>query len=150
MEWRTVYILTGELLETVKRLGLEAPVPWIVGECASSCLGVLTNPLHKLYGKVNKFLQKAPSWEVEKLPSYWIDKILLHEPDLDDGYYEEISWLLDIFIKGLRTKTVSLLAPLSCWTFANGNLFPFLGRTWKSIVERTSLSEFFHSTNLQR
>lgn len=100
----------GELLETVTRLGLETPVPWIVGECASSCLKVLTNPLHKLYGKVSRFLQKSPSWEVEKIPSYWIDKILLHEPELYDGYFEEISWLLDLFIRALRTKTVRPLS----------------------------------------
>ncbi|KAI2920464.1 hypothetical protein CBS147371_3149 [Aspergillus niger] len=104
VEWRSVYILTGELLETVKQIGLDSPVPWIVGECASSCLTVLTDPMHKMYGKVNKFLQKAPSWEVEKIPSYWIDKILLHEPELDDGYFDETSWLLDLLIKGLRTE----------------------------------------------
>ena len=91
----------------MNRLGLESPIPWIVGECASSCLKVLTNPLHKLYGKVNKFLQKSPSWEPEKIPSYWIDKILLHEPELHDGYSEEINWLLGLFIRGLRTKSVS-------------------------------------------
>ncbi|GIK00006.1 hypothetical protein Aspvir_004019 [Aspergillus viridinutans] len=102
-EWRSVYILTGELLETVRQNGFETPVPWIVGECATCCLSVLANPMHKLYGKVNKFLQKAPAWEVEKIPSYWIDKILLHEPELDDGYFEETSWLLDLLIKGLRT-----------------------------------------------
>ncbi|KAL4979503.1 ribosome 60S biogenesis N-terminal-domain-containing protein [Aspergillus desertorum] len=103
-EWRSAYILIGELLETVKQIGIESPVPWIVGECASSCLSVLVDPMHKLYGKVNKFLQRAPSWEVEKIPSYWIDKILLHEPELDDGYFEEIAWLLDLLVKGLRTE----------------------------------------------
>ncbi|KAL4993760.1 ribosome 60S biogenesis N-terminal-domain-containing protein [Aspergillus recurvatus] len=103
-EWRSAYILTGELLETVKQIGVDSPVPWIVGECASSCLSVLVDPMHKLYGKVNKFLQKSPSWEVEKIPSYWIDKILLHEPELDDGYYEEIAWLLDLLVTGLRTE----------------------------------------------
>ncbi|KAL4887704.1 ribosome 60S biogenesis N-terminal-domain-containing protein [Aspergillus karnatakaensis] len=103
-EWRTAFTLTGELLETVKQHGIESPVPWIVGECASRCLSVLLNPMHKLYGKVNKFLQKAPTWDVEKVPSYWIDKILLHEPELDDGYFEEIGWLLDLLIAGLRTE----------------------------------------------
>ncbi|KAL2846434.1 ribosome 60S biogenesis N-terminal-domain-containing protein [Aspergillus pseudoustus] len=103
-EWRTAYTLSGELLETVKQIGLESPVPWIVGECAANCLTVLLDPMHKLYGKVNKFLQKAPSWEVEKISSYWIDKILLHEPELDDGYFEEISWLLNLLKKGLRTE----------------------------------------------
>lgn len=120
MEWRSVYILTGELLETVKQIGLESPVPWIVGECASSCLTVLTNPMHKMYGKVNKFLQKAPSWEVEKIPSYWIDKIFLHEPELDDGYFDETSWLLDLLIKGLRTEAVCRCLPFltpSCYSF---------------------------------
>ncbi|KAJ5527448.1 Nucleolar pre-ribosomal-associated protein 1 N-terminal [Penicillium frequentans] len=103
-EWRTVYTLTGELLETASSLGFDQPIPWIVGECASNCLSVLLNPLHKVYGKVNKFLQKAPSWEVEKIPSYWIDRIFMHEPELDDGYFEEIDWLLGLFVKGLRSK----------------------------------------------
>ncbi|KAJ5177558.1 Nucleolar pre-ribosomal-associated protein 1 N-terminal [Penicillium coprophilum] len=103
-EWRTVFTLAGELLETVNNIGMEKPVPWIVGECASNCLAVLTDPLHKVYGKVNKFLQKAPSWEVEKIPTYWVDKILLHEPELDDGYFEEIDWLLNLFIRALRTE----------------------------------------------
>ncbi|KAL4797533.1 ribosome 60S biogenesis N-terminal-domain-containing protein [Aspergillus venezuelensis] len=103
-EWRTVYLLTGELLETVKQIGIDSHVPWVVGECAASCLSVLINPMHKLYAKVNRFIQKAPWWEVEKIPSYWIDKILLHEPELDDGYFEEIAWLLDLLIKGLRTE----------------------------------------------
>ncbi|KAE8147931.1 ribosome 60S biogenesis N-terminal-domain-containing protein [Aspergillus avenaceus] len=105
VEWRSVFIITGELLETVKQIGLESPVPWIVGECACSCLSVLIDPMHKLYGKVNKFLQRAPSWELEKIPSYWIDKILLNEPELDDGYFEEINWLLNLLVKGLRTTT---------------------------------------------
>ncbi|KAJ6184929.1 hypothetical protein N7519_006230 [Penicillium mononematosum] len=103
-EWRTVFTLSGELLETVNNIGMEKPVPWIVGECASRCLAVLTDPLNKVYGKVNKFLQKAPAWEVEKIPTYWVDKILLHEPELDDGYFEEIDWLLNLFIKALRTE----------------------------------------------
>jgi nucleolar pre-ribosomal-associated protein 1 len=108
-EWRTVYTLSGELLETVNTIGMEKPVPWIVGECAANCLAVLTNPLHKVYGKVNKFLQKAPVWEVEKIPTYWVDKILLHEPELDDGYFDEIDWLLGLFVKALRTEAVSQL-----------------------------------------
>lgn len=106
MEWRTVYTLTGELLETVNQIGLEEPIPWIMGECASNCLNILTHPLHKVYGKVNKFLQKSPVWEVEKIPSYWIDKIFLNEPELDDGYVDEIDWLLGLFVKSLRTKAV--------------------------------------------
>lgn len=103
-DWRSVYILAGELLETVNSIGLEQPVPWLISECASNCLSVLINPLHKVYGKVNKFLQKAPSWELEKIPSYWIDKIFLQEPEFDDGYFDEIDWLLNLFVRSLRSK----------------------------------------------
>ncbi|KAL1962897.1 hypothetical protein VTN77DRAFT_9075 [Rasamsonia byssochlamydoides] len=102
-EWRAIYILAGELRETANQLGFQTPLPWIAGECAASCLTVLTDPLHKMYGKVNRFLQKHPSWEIGKIPSYWIDKILLHEPEYDDGYADEINWLLDLLVRGLRT-----------------------------------------------
>lgn len=109
-EWRTVYLLSGELIETVNQhFDLGTPVPWVVGECAAGCLSVIVNPLHKVYGKVNKFLQKGPAWQPEKIPSYWIDKILLHEPELDDGSFDELNWLLDLLVKGLRTGTVSQL-----------------------------------------
>lgn len=84
-------------------------MPYIAGELAASCLTVLTDPLHKMYGKINLFLQKHPSWEIDKIPSYWIDKIILHEPEYDDGYGEELNWLLDLLIQGLRTVPVSML-----------------------------------------
>lgn len=142
-EWRTAYILTGELLETVKQIGVDSPVPWIVGECASSCLSVLLNPMHKLYGKVNKFIQKAPSWEVEKIPSYWIDKILLHEPELDDGYFEEITWLLDLLVKGLRTERVCSMGTHKLTTTN------ILSRIWRSIAGPMFLNEYYHSTSHQ-
>ncbi|KAJ5894234.1 hypothetical protein N7495_005925 [Penicillium taxi] len=103
-DWRSVYIVTGELLETVNSIGLDKPIPWIVGECASNCLSVLINPMHKAYGKVNEFLQKAPIWELKKIPSYWIDRILQNEPELDDGYSDEIDWMLGLFVKGLRSQ----------------------------------------------
>lgn len=121
-----MYTLTGELLETASSLGFDQPIPWIVGECASNCLSVLLNPLHKVYGKVNKFLQKAPSWEVEKIPSYWIDRIFMHEPELDDGYFEEIDWLLGLFVKGLRSKAVRLSHHLFC-SFTRSNTNTHLG-----------------------
>lgn len=106
-----MYILSGELCETVNQYtDLKTPVPWIVGECAASCLSVLINPLHKVYGKVNKFLQKAPAWEPGKLPSYWIDKILLHEPEVDNGRFDELNWFLDLLVKGLRSGAVSTLS----------------------------------------
>ncbi|EZF29077.1 hypothetical protein H109_02642 [Trichophyton interdigitale MR816] len=103
-ERQTIYILIGELLETVKGLGLDTPAPFIVGELAVRMLAILMNPSHKLYGKINTFLNKSPQWEVGKIPSYWIDKILYHEPESDDGNHEEIGWLLDLFVYGLKSE----------------------------------------------
>ena len=87
-------------------MGLKARLPYLVGSLAARMLRVLTDPLHKLYGKVNRFLNKGPHWKISKIPSYWIDKILLHEPDYDDAHYGEVNWLLDIFIDGLRSHGV--------------------------------------------
>ncbi|KLJ07129.1 hypothetical protein EMPG_17381 [Blastomyces silverae] len=103
-ESQPIYIAAGEVLETAKEVGLETPLPYIAGELAARIVMVLTDPLHKIYGKVNKFLNKGPRWEVGKIPSYWIDKILLHESEYDDSYHEEVGWLLGLLINGLRTK----------------------------------------------
>ncbi|PGH02951.1 hypothetical protein AJ79_07488 [Helicocarpus griseus UAMH5409] len=103
-ERQPIYIAAGEVLETAKEVGLETPLPYIAGELAARIVIVLMDPLHKLYGKVNKFLNKGPRWEVAKIPSYWIDKILLQESEYDDSHHEEVGWLLGLFINGLRTK----------------------------------------------
>ncbi|EEH22571.2 hypothetical protein PABG_04782 [Paracoccidioides brasiliensis Pb03] len=101
---QAIYVVVGEVLETANDVGLETPLPYIAGELAAQIVTVLMDPVHKLYGKVNKFLNKGPRWEVAKIPSYWIDKILLHEPEYNDSHHEEVRWLLGLFINGLRTK----------------------------------------------
>ena len=93
----------------MKENGLDSPLPYIAGELAARIVQVLIDPLHKLYGKVNAFLNKGPKWEIGKIPSYWIDKVLFQEPEQDDGYHHEINWLLDLFVGGLRTEKVSAL-----------------------------------------
>ncbi|OKL61306.1 hypothetical protein UA08_03558 [Talaromyces atroroseus] len=103
-EWRSVYLLLGELRETVNQLGFESSLPFVVGQCSVSCLMVLNDPLHKMYGKVNRYLQRRPSWEVDKIPSYWIDHILLHQPEDDEGHHEEVKWLLDMLVRGLQSS----------------------------------------------
>ncbi len=60
-----------------------------------------------MYTKINRFLNRSPQWNVVKLPSYWVDKILLHPSTDDDTHYEEVKWVLDALIDGLRTKAVS-------------------------------------------
>lgn len=112
-EWRATYILLGELRETVSQFGLDRPFPYIVGECAASCLEVLTDPLHFMYAKVNKFLQKYPSWEVGKIPSYWIDKVFLQASEVEGRHMDEVRWLLAILLRGARTAQVSTSTFLS-------------------------------------
>ncbi|KAL8783627.1 MAG: hypothetical protein Q9213_004487 [Squamulea squamosa] len=103
-----LYLLVGELIETCKNSVAETALANFVGvTAAESCL-VLSDPLHFLYSKVNKFLNKGPVWNVEKLPSYWVDQIVMRLPTMDDGYYKEIGWLLNVLIEGLRTSAVSV------------------------------------------
>jgi len=100
-------MLAGELVETAKNVIDESPLPYFAGVLAVHLLSIIANPLHLMYGKVNKFLNRGPSWTVTKLPSYWVDKILLNPPTEDDAHYLEIEWLLNALIDGLRTPTVS-------------------------------------------
>lgn len=74
---------------------------------AARLLSVVADPLHIMYEKVNRFLHKGPRWNVAKLASYWVDKILLNPPTRDEAHYQEAEWLLDALVDGLRTPAVS-------------------------------------------
>lgn len=91
----------------MNQLGFEAKLPFIAAQCCTSCLTVLVDPSSGMFAKVNRFLQRRPTWEVDKLPSYWTDQILLHPPEDDEGHYEEVNWLLDMLVKGLQSSEVS-------------------------------------------
>lgn len=97
---------------------------------AESCM-VLSDPLHFLYSKVNKFLNKGPVWKVEKLPSYWVDGILMRLPTMDDVYYKEMEWLLNVLIEGLRTSVVSNMLSLKAIRIQEG--LTSADRIWNSI-----------------
>ncbi|KAL8642298.1 MAG: hypothetical protein Q9228_001006 [Teloschistes exilis] len=98
-----LYLLAGEFVETVKDSIADRPLPYFAGVIAAESCLVLADPLHMLYAKVNKFLNRGPTWNVEKLPSYWVEHVLMRPPTNDDDYYKEVSWLLDQLIDGLRT-----------------------------------------------
>jgi nucleolar pre-ribosomal-associated protein 1 len=100
--------LVGELLETVKLSGLEYPVASILTEFTAAALDVLKQPAHPTYGKINKFLQKGPSWELSKFIGYWIESLLLREPDDPSSHNAERSWFLNILIRGLQDMKVFL------------------------------------------
>jgi nucleolar pre-ribosomal-associated protein 1 len=102
-----MYLLLGEVCETVQQRGFENPMPSVIAELASQVGMILADPSHNMYGKINKFLNKAPSWDAQKAISYWIDRILLKEPEDDDGHDLEVNWLVQLLANGLRTCEVS-------------------------------------------
>lgn len=106
-EWRQVYVLAGEIAETAKTTIPERPFPYFAGILAARLFLVMADPLHFMYTKVNNFLNKGPHWTITKLASYWVDRVLLHQPTDDDGQIQEIEWLLVILIDGLRVPNVS-------------------------------------------
>lgn len=142
-EWQPIYVLCGEVVETVKETTIARPLPSVAVELAGRCLLVLTNPLHKMYGKVNKFMNKGPTWNLTKIVSYWIDRILLREPEDDHGRNEEMDWLLELLLSGLRSQAVSFEGQS---LFSNTDL---VDRTWIFTGEGTSSSAFFRSIRLR-
>ncbi|KAF2838715.1 hypothetical protein M501DRAFT_975439 [Patellaria atrata CBS 101060] len=102
-EWEQIYLLLGELVESASPSLDETALPYVVGTFATRALAVQANPDHILYAKVNTFLLRGPTWEISKLPTYWIKAILLNSPTDDDGYHKEVEWLMDWLIDGLRT-----------------------------------------------
>jgi nucleolar pre-ribosomal-associated protein 1 len=59
-----------------------------------------------MYGKINKFLQKGPFWKLTKILPYWIERVLLREPDDDYGHFQETQWLLNLINRALRDSEV--------------------------------------------
>ena len=98
-----VHLLLLEAAETASSTIDTTPLPYVAGVFAARAASVLAEPTHFLYPKVNQYLNKGPAWTVERLPSYWIDKILLHPPTEDDARQREILWLLDYLFDALRT-----------------------------------------------
>ena len=101
--WQQTYVLLGEVIDAAIS---QSPLPYFAGTIAARFLIVLGDPLHILYTKVNEFLNRRPRWNLKRLPSYWIDKILLQSPEDSDAFYQEVEWLLDALADGLRTSNV--------------------------------------------
>lgn len=101
-----MYILIGEILETAKAVGFASPLATIFTEFAAEAVEILSQPSHPMYGKVNKLLQKSPSWNLSKFVTYWDEKVLLREPEDDRGHPCETTWLLKLLIRGLRDDQV--------------------------------------------
>ena len=102
-EKASIYILLGIISETIKSgPGPPHKTSSIIIELATAVLVILNDPSNKLYGKANNFLNRSATWEVSRVIPCWIDKILLKEPDDDDGHPFEVEWLLEVLVNGLR------------------------------------------------
>ncbi|KAK5952035.1 hypothetical protein OHC33_006922 [Knufia fluminis] len=99
-----VYLVLGELCETLRQQGTSHPQPVIIPELADTLLRIMIDPIHTLYAKANKFLLQKPSWPARRVISYWIETILYREPDHPDAWSAEVEWLLQLLLKGLRTE----------------------------------------------
>lgn len=97
-----VWLFLSELVESCRGHVDAGPIPNYMVVFARNALDVLQNPLHCLYGKLNSFLIKGPTWMLDRLPLVY--DILQDGPDLDDTYYAELSWLFSYLLDGLQAE----------------------------------------------
>ena len=107
-DWEQIYLLMGELAETARGAIDTNELSSFAVVLASHSVSVLSNPRHAMFSKLNKFLNKGPSWDMPRLPSFWIDKILHQPPEKNDDHNQESEWLLDVLVEGLRTPKVRI------------------------------------------
>ncbi|KAH7050113.1 ribosome 60S biogenesis N-terminal-domain-containing protein [Macrophomina phaseolina] len=105
-ERELIYLLMGEIYETARPLiAADESLPWVAGTLAARAVPILADPASFLYPKMGSFLTRGPSWTVSRLPSYWAEKIILNPPEGDDAaYWQEVEWLLEWYLEGLRTE----------------------------------------------
>lgn len=101
-EKEQVWVLLSELVESCKAQVGAGPVPNVIVAFARHALAVLKDPHSALYGKVNAFLIKGPTWKLDRLPLVY--DILQEGPELDETYYTELSWIFPYLLDGLLTK----------------------------------------------
>ncbi|XMA18016.1 hypothetical protein WAI453_010807 [Rhynchosporium graminicola] len=96
-----IWLLLCEAVETAKKIIDQGPLATGISAFASQAIAVLSDPLHALYPKINKFLSQGPTWDLDKIPL--MNKILDQAPSHDDSHSAETSWLLSCMLVGLRT-----------------------------------------------
>ncbi|KAK5079633.1 hypothetical protein LTR70_006484 [Exophiala xenobiotica] len=99
-----VYLVLGEVCETLIQQRTSQPQPTIIPELADTLIRIMTHPTHSLYAKANKFLLHKPSWPAKHVTLYWLEKVLHRDPDDPDAWTAETEWLLQLFLRGLRTQ----------------------------------------------
>ncbi|EDU42287.1 conserved hypothetical protein [Pyrenophora tritici-repentis Pt-1C-BFP] len=110
-----LYLLLGELLETVDATGGEA-FPYVGGVLAARCAGIVADPTHSLFSTVNRFLTASPAWDINSLLRFFWHRIVATQPDDDTTYHKEVEWYFDYLMDSLRT-------PADMELFRRSNIF---------------------------
>ncbi|RMZ16079.1 hypothetical protein D0860_01284 [Hortaea werneckii] len=99
-------MLLGEVIETFERQCLpeDHQLPYLTGTFATRALNVLQEPTHFIYPKVNRYLIKSPEWRIHRMPTHWLSNTVLGQPEEDDAYWKEVTWVLAWLVDGLRTS----------------------------------------------
>jgi nucleolar pre-ribosomal-associated protein 1 len=127
-------VLLGETVETASSLIDTTPLPFVGGVFAARAVAVVSDPTHFMFGKINKFLMKGPTWIVENIPRYLTANVIRNAPTHDDTYHKEVDWLLDYLLDSLRT-TADLEG------FRTRNIFERLLTYYASAVCTASVKE---------
>jgi len=140
-----IWLLLCEVVETARKSIDQEPLPTVISAFASHAISVLSDPLHKLYPKINHFLSQGPTWEVDKIPLMF--KILDEPPSLDDAYYQETNWLLTYMLAGLRS-------PADMAIYRKRRVFEKLFSIWNNIylapgVREKILRILFRATTIE-
>jgi nucleolar pre-ribosomal-associated protein 1 len=114
-EHQQLYLLLGELLESVDHTGTEA-FPYVGGVLAARCAGIVADPTLSLFSTVNKFLTTSPAWDVNSLLRFFWHRIVATRPDDDTTYHKEVDWYFDYLLDSLRT-------PADMELFRRSNIF---------------------------
>ncbi|KAF3767416.1 hypothetical protein M406DRAFT_288464 [Cryphonectria parasitica EP155] len=101
-EKQQIWLLLSELVESCRSQVDAGPVANGIVAFARHALTALKDPLHCMYGKVNSFLLRGPTWKLERLPL--VHDVLQEGPELDDTYYAELSWLFSYLLDGLQDE----------------------------------------------
>ncbi|RMY01236.1 hypothetical protein D0866_15819 [Hortaea werneckii] len=99
-------MLLGEVIETFEQqcLPKDHHLPYLTGTFATRALNVLQEPTHFIYPKVNRYLIKSPEWRIQRMPTHWLSNTVLSQPEEDDAYWKEVTWVLAWLVDGLRTS----------------------------------------------
>lgn len=97
-----LYLLLGEVIETMNTV--EGSLPYLGGVLAARSASIVADPTHPMYSKINRFLTKAPAWNLQHLLSEFWHAIVAQEPDDDGAYHAEVDWFLDYLMDALRTS----------------------------------------------